>query len=155
MQFNLNKDVNISVNSMKLYLNEKIEILQNWPYIGKPLPSPKGFDAWSKSAVTRAVSATSSETIFVPLFLLKTCLSLGLCSDFSCRDNERWLCHIHCGIQHFSQPAGQSRFSQHMLTLSEHVAMPSSLELEWLLNKYSVINKMGFKIKSCTQRTQN
>lgn len=129
MQFNSTKGINISVNSMKLYLNNKTELqtLQNKPYIGKPLPSLKGFDAWSKSAVTRAVFATSLETIFVPLFLLKTCLSLGLHSDFSCRDNERWLCHIHCGIQHFSQPAGQSRFSQHMLTLSEHVAMPSSL----------------------------
>lgn len=129
MQFNLNRGINISLNSMKLYLDEKteIEILQNWPYIGKPLPSPKGFDAWSKSAVTRAVYATSLETIFVPLFLLKTRLSLELCSDFSCQDNERWLCHIHCGIQHFSQPAGQSSFSQHMLTLSEHVDVPSSL----------------------------
>lgn len=129
MQFNSTKGINISVNSMKLYLNNKTELqtLQNKPYIGKPLPSLKGFDARSKSAVTRAVFATSLETIFVPLLLLKTCLSLGLRSDFSCRDNERWLCHIHCGIQHFSQPAGQSRFSQHMLTLSEHVAMPSSL----------------------------
>lgn len=113
MQFNLNKDVNISVNSMKLYLNEKIEILQNWPYIGKRLPSPEGFDAWSKSAVTRAVSATSSETIFVSLFLLKTCLSLGLCSDFSCRDNERWLYHIHCGIQHFSTCWPEQVFTTH------------------------------------------
>lgn len=90
--------------------------------LGKPLPSPEGFDAQSQSAVTRAGFAASLETTFVPLFLLKTCLSLGLSSDFSCQDNERWLCHIHCSIQHFSQPAGQSGSLQH-----RHVAMPSSL----------------------------
>lgn len=109
----------------------------------KPLPPPKAFDAQSKSAVTRAVFAASLETIFVPLFLLKTSLSLGLSSDFSCQDNERWLCHIHCGIQHFSQPAGRSRFLQHMLALSEHVAMPSSLVRTGTVAKYILCHKQN------------
>ena len=73
-------------------------ILQNLHYIRRLHHSPKGFNAQSTSAVTKAVFTASLETIFVSLFLLKTCLSLGLSSDFSCQDNEGWQCRTHCRI---------------------------------------------------------
>lgn len=131
-------------------------ILQNLHYIRRLHHSPKGFNAQSTSAVTKAVFTASLETIFVSLFLLKTCLSLGLSSDFSCQDNEGRQCRTHCRINTSLNLLARAGFYN---TCSHSVSMwlcdHHQSEPEHLLNKSSVTNKMGFKMKSCAQSTQN